>query len=236
MKNLKSDIKKRIQSFSSEEIIALSVERKGEMSNFIKGIINKCFGVNFKSFDEIVFEYFNYNKKFKGYALTLSFKEKDFYPILSNYIYFLSQIFSNLEAVELYNTYINIYRNLLEQNSITTISSEEYNALKTKNKLLILAGDYEVVHYIDEVKFYRFILGFSDKDLMSNTKQVYLIYSTSRRIFKIGRSKNPESRILQGKTFDPNIVIIKIWKGHSILEMRLKNYFSKKTKEENGLN
>lgn len=218
----------RLKTFNREEILDLARERSGELSNLIKGLNNQCFGVNFKSFEDIDFEYFNYENKLKGYSLSLKYKQKDFYLLLLSFVFFLSNSFQKIESIKLYNTYVELYSRILENNWITTISTKEVEKIKQQHAVLLISGEYEIINLIDDVEFYRNFLSYNRDEVLFNEKQIYLMYSKMRNEFKIGRSKNPIIRKSQGNTFDPNIVLLKTWKGDSQLETKLKNIFHKR--------
>lgn len=220
------DFLNHVHRIETEEIYKLTRERAGELECMIKGLNHHCFAVNLINLDDIRFEYFNYESNLDSYYIKLKYKENEFYSLLLTFVFYLSKKFSNLDGIQLYNTFINCYRRILESNNIITITNTQYQ--RFKEGFILIPNDYEIIEYVDEVKFYRNLLVFNDEQ-KENTSYVYLMFSEKRKEFKIGLSKNPNKRKLQGNTFDRSIVLLKIWKGSYDLETNLKNNFYEKS-------
>lgn len=223
----KDNIYDRIEVIPRDKIKELSNLIKGDLINVEKGINNHCFGVDLKDLKRISFLYFNSENTLKGYCLNLIFKESDFYINLLYYCYVLSLEFIKIDVLALYDTYLKVYRTSLEGRNITTITNRDLKSLGQDFELLLI-DNYEIIESINEIGLYRKLLNYEFNETLIKGKKVYLMYSESRREFKIGRSKNPLSRKKQGSTWSPDIEILKIWKGHSILENALKSKFQSK--------
>lgn len=200
-----------------------------QVNNVLRGLNKDCFLLlkESETTEELLFVYIIYSIDSPGILIRLRFREDLFYYYLLGFSLEITKLNSKLEAISIYNTFINAFRSYLESRQIITFLSSEFN--KLRKGTLISHEDIEIIKHFDRVKFYRAYLG--DENYLNfdeGKDYVYLIINEDDFTFKIGQSTRPKYRegTLQSKK--PSVFLLKAWQCDKRIEKELHSIYSNK--------
>lgn len=229
-------IEKHMLRVDYEAIMELNqMDDTGGLSNVIKGIDRHSYGLFFKEEKDqsVLFEvfYINYEKELIGYTLDLNISDIYWARYIKTFSVFLAKSFEILDPIETYNTFLKHTRTLLEKLDYFTLTLEDYDDLERKKGKLIVKNPKGpvIIPYENKIEVYKGIYTPSVENTeLDDQNRVYLIYSSTQDLFKIGRSKNPKTRerTLQGQ--DPKLEILKTWYAPKTAETDLHRQFKSK--------
>lgn len=202
-----------------------------DIGNVLRRLCTECFALiaDFNQSDEISFIYIYSSVDNPGSAITLRFRENNFYDYLLMFSLNMTKTNKDLEMFGVYNTFIHHLRTFLEANDILTINSHELQRMR--NGTFIGAQLIEIIKTYSKsskIAYYRKCFGEENyKDLEKECQYVYIMMNIDEFTFKIGQSKNPKYRegTLQSK--EPNIFLLKAWKCDKKIEKDLHKIYHK---------
>jgi Meiotically up-regulated gene 113 len=229
-------------SLSEDEILEINKKNPtADINNVIVGLCKHCFGIAVNEIgEELSFQlcYINGSDKLEGDALQLSLNSLYRDYLIFYFSGFLAHHYDDLDEIDVYNTFQNQMRSMLERFGYITVDSNTID--KFRNPTIIAAGVRGIikVNFIDRLSLYRdlfskFGIGISNE---KNLDYVYLMLNKRNNYIKIGRSKNPSHREKTLQSDEPDIELIVAWAGTPIMEKELHRLFHKKRKRGEWFN
>jgi hypothetical protein len=205
------------------------------LNNVVVGLHDECFGLRlFNDPDQIFYQlfYVNGKKGLKGFVLHMTLDNPHRDDLVFMFSNHLTMEYEHLDSIDIFNTFQQHTRSMLEKEGHFTVSSlemEKFNGMDTT--IIAKAKGISVIPLIDKVKFLREYFGNRHSlHLMENQNHIYLMLNKRSGLIKIGRSINPRFRekTLQGE--EPEIFILSIWAAPREIERELHNKFRDKKK------
>jgi hypothetical protein len=215
-----------IHELSQEDIL--------ELAKCDTGIMNVCRGVHRKAFSLIYHKEINHfdlvfvgeERAIKGYYLRYEFSMETHFNVICFFCFFIAGEFKFINAIHLYNGYINAFRTFFENQGITTVTATDKKAMLKKIGTGGIFFDPAGVIYLRDIKeidFYTQLFSFDKVGFKPKleAKYVYLIFNQQNGYFKIGRSKDPLKREKTLQAEEPEVALLKIWEAEPSFEKYL---------------
>lgn len=236
-KETKRYLEENLSQLEHKSIIELSRLDTGRIGNVIKGLNDHVFLISLLEdrFDSILFgaSYINGQNELTGFNIEINTSDNNWMLYLVSYSMFLSKRFRILDPIDTYNTFLNQVRTLLENLDFFTITDKELCEPEIENSELIVSNPRGIVilKFEDKLEAYKSLFRHNSSthnDKNTKLNKVYLMYSESSNLIKIGRSINPNvrERTLQGQ--DPKMGIITYWIAPKSVERELQELLIKK--------
>ena len=206
------------------------------VNNVIVGLNDECFGLRLFDDPEKVFYqlfYINGTKGLSGLLLDMTLYNPNRDDIVFLFSNHLTQEFQHLDAIDVFNTFQQYTRSMLEKEGHFTISSLEMEKFKGKDSTIIAKGvkGISIIPLIEKVEFLRQYFGQRHTiEIKEDQNYIYLMLNKRNGLVKIGTSIRPKFRekTLQGE--EPEIYLISIWQAPREIEKELHKRFSDKKK------
>jgi len=224
---------KKVSYWSYETVRELAKTRP-DISNVLRGYTKRCFAVmgDLEEINEIIFAYIYVSNDEAAIALTLRFREQNFYEFLLLFSTHIVRDNSDLEIVNVYNTYLHSLMTFLGAHNIEPFFSADLDKLPRGGNLIV-TSEFEVLKSVDRVKFYRDALGsYNYLNFVEHKEYVYIMMNKEDMTFKIGQSKKPGYREKTLQSKEPQIVLLKVWECDKKIEKEL--HFIYKRKRQRG--
>ncbi|WP_010522590.1 hypothetical protein [Aquimarina agarivorans] len=204
-------------TLSSDDINHFDKNDNGPIYNVIAGINKHCFGSQIFD-DEIGLTaelfYINNDNLLKGDLIKIDINDKDYYQLLLKFCTLLADDYSEIDAIDSFNTFQKQIRGFLEKLGFFTVTNIELKEFKGQNALILSSAKRGIIklRFIEKVSFYKdFFHNNCDIETKENSEYVYLMVNTDTSLIKIGTSKDPKYRegTLQSK--EPSVNLIAKW-------------------------
>jgi len=180
------------------------------------------------------FIYINYKADFKGFALNVRFKQPNFYALIMEFVFWICDDFDIVQPEKFYNMLLSQLRICLEFKQFQTISGFSFEKLIERygdsNSSLIVGQKLEIIPFIDPRLFYSSLLNVDLKrDLVQDTRYIYLMLNLRNGLFKIGKSKTPYKREKTLHSEEPEILLLFVEPESELnSESKLHTFFKEK--------
>jgi hypothetical protein len=223
--------------FSIDEAIILDMNKDSSdagLSNVVVGLEDHCFGVVLlDDLAGVSYQMFYVNgiRGLRGFVLNMTLGNpcrEDLVMMFSNH---LASQYPELDSIDVFNTYQQFTRSMLEKIGYFTVTSLEMQKFEGKNSTIMAGGvrGISMISLIDKVQFLREYFGnrYSIRT-KSDENYIYLMLNKRNGLIKIGTSINPRVRekTLQGE--EPEVYMIAIWSAPKYIETELHKKFHNK--------
>lgn len=217
-----------------QTILLLNKQHPSNLNNIIVGLNKECFGLMcMDDSNKIVYRLFyaNGETELQGDIIELTIDNPNRDNLVFYFSQFLEHNYSQLNAINIFNTFQQFTRTMLEQIGYLTVSPTEFAMHGDPSPVIIAKGVKGIIKVplIEKREFYRSFLGNKDiNSLKQGEEFVYIMLNSRTDLFKIGRSKDPNYRekTLQGQ--EPEIILISFWRAPSTIEKQLHKQFADK--------
>jgi len=221
-------------TLSEKDILKLDKEDNGPINNVISRISNHCFVV--KLYDDeygltVEMFYINNLNGLKGDVINLNVNDQDYYLLLLQFCALLSDSYTNVDALDAFNTFQTKLRGFLEKSGFFTTTNLELKKFEGKGAVMMGTSPRGIikVDFIDKPQYYH---DFFNNNYISETVEgndyVYLMLNNDTSLIKIGTSKKPKYRERTLHSQEPAIHIIAKWCCGKEVEKKLHNKFDHK--------
>jgi hypothetical protein len=236
IQKLKDEFRELCYELSDDDVVQMSTQQSDVyLHNVIVGIEKECFGFrlshNPNKFEYQIF-YVNGEGKLRGFLLQMTLDNPNRDNLVFMFSNHLTQEFPNLDSIDVFNTFQQQTRGVLEKENYFTMTSGQMESLDGQNPSILIKGKrFEIITLIDKVKALREYFG--DRhvlDLREGNNYVYLMLNKRNGLVKIGTSIRPKFRekTLQGQ--EPEIFLLSIWAAPREIEKELHRMFNDKRK------
>lgn len=204
-------------TLSKEDIRKLDEADNGPINNVIAGIARHCYGVRLYDDEHGLAAdmfYINGVKQLKGDIITLDLRDSDYYGLLLRFCALLSDDYTDVNAVNAFNTFQQKLRGFLEKRGFFTTTSQELKPFQGKGAVMISLADRGIfkLDVIDKKEFYRdFFNNICAQEIEKDKNYIYLMLNTDTSLIKIGKSNNPRYRERTLHSQEPSVHLIALW-------------------------
>jgi hypothetical protein len=221
-------------TLSRDDIVAFDKSDNGPINNVIAKIERHCFGT--KLYDDRLgltaeMFYINHDISLKGDVIRIDVNDQDYFQLLLRFCVLLSNDYSEVDALDAFNTFQTKLRGFLEKRGFFTVTSLELKQFQGKNGIMVSSSERGIfkLDFIDKAQFYRDYFNNNYKcEISANKEYVYLMLNSDTSLIKIGTSTNPKYRERTLHSQEPSIYLIAVWCCKSDVETELHRKFSHK--------
>lgn len=233
---IKSKFEDNYSILNEDSVIEFNKQcKQGDLNNVVAGIADHCFGLALKddhTDKNYILFYCDGKKELEAHLLEISIDNPDRDSLTFFFSNYLTLLYSELDALDNFNTFQSQLRSCYEMLDYFTIVpdiSKKYGG--NPNPIIFAPGKKGIikVRFFDKTEFYKEFFGKKEVlNLKESEKYIYLMLNKRNNHFKIGSSKNLFHREKTLQSEEPEVELITFWHGPVSLEAKLHRQFKEK--------
>jgi hypothetical protein len=236
--NIEELFYQHFSNLDEETILEINKDSQSvDINNVVSGLQTHCMGIwLIDDIDEVKYQlfYVNGKKKLEGCYMQLSLDMKYKNHLTFFFSSFLADYYDDLDPVDIYNTFQDQIKSMLEKIGYMTVSVSELEKYEDPVLLPLGVRGLIKIQFLEKVEIYKEL--FCNKQQLAQTlpegDYIYMALNKKNGYVKISKSKDLGFKLKTLQTSESDIELITYWQAPSQKEKELHTIFLENRKRD----